>query len=112
MLVHLMDNTDRHNKEESLLDTPEEKSGEGSVRAVERALDILLAFNTGDHELTAGELLKRVDLSRPTLYRLLRTLEHKGFVRSSGDPQRFSLGASVAHLAHVWSSSMDVAAVA
>lgn len=89
----------------------EEKSSEG-VRAVERALDILMAFTSGDHELTAGELLKRVDLSRPTLYRLLRTLENKGFVVSSGDPQRFSLGASVAQLAHVWSNSMDVAAVA
>ncbi len=89
----------------------EEKAGDG-VRAVERALDVLMAFSSGDHELSAGELLKRVDLSRPTLYRLLRTLENKGFVTSSGDPQRFSLGASVAQLAHVWSTSMDVAEVA
>ncbi len=89
----------------------EEKSGEG-VRAVERALDILLAFGPGDQALTAGELLKRVDLSRPTLYRLLRTLENKGFIISSGEPQRFALGASVAQLAHVWSTGLDVAALA
>ena len=89
----------------------EEKSGEG-VRAVERALDILTAFTPGDRELTAGELLKRVDLSRPTLYRLLRTLENKGFIVSSGDPQRFALGASVAQLAHVWGAGLDIAAVA
>ena len=89
----------------------EEKSGEG-VRAVERALDILMAFTPGDRELTAGELLKRVDLSRPTLYRLLRTLENKGFIASSGDPQRFALGASVAQLAHVWGLGLDIAAVA
>jgi len=89
----------------------EERSGEG-VRAVERALDILMAFTPGDRELTAGELLKRVDLSRPTLYRLLRTLENKGFIVSSGDPQRFSLGASVAQLAHVWGVGLDIAAAA
>lgn len=90
---------------------PTEKLGE-SVRAVDRALEILMAFTATDHQLTAGELLKRVDLSRPTLYRLLRTLEHSGFIVSSGDPQRFELGPSVAHLAHVWSSSLDIATLA
>ncbi|WP_295852999.1 IclR family transcriptional regulator [uncultured Xylophilus sp.] len=88
-----------------------EKMGD-SVRAVDRALEILLAFTVNDQRLTASELLKRVDLSRPTLYRLLKALEHNGFVVSSGDPQRFELGPSVAHLAHVWSSSLDVATVA
>lgn len=91
--------------------TEQEKLNE-NVRAVDRALDILMAFNAGDRELTAGDLLKRVDLSRPTLYRLLRTLEHKGFIASSGEPQRFQLGPSVAHLAHVWSSHMDVVSIA
>lgn len=88
-----------------------EKLGEG-VRAVDRALDILMAFTANDHQLTAGELARRVDLSRPTLYRLLRTLEHKGFVVSSGEPQRFELGPSVAHLAHVWGAGLDIATVA
>jgi IclR family acetate operon transcriptional repressor len=88
-----------------------EKLGD-SVRAVDRALEILMAFTAADHQLTASELLKRVDLSRPTLYRLLRTLENSGFIVSSGDPQKFELGPSVAHLSHVWSSSLDLANVA
>ncbi|MFD0878750.1 IclR family transcriptional regulator [Variovorax dokdonensis] len=71
-----------------------------------------MAFSPGDRELTASDLLKRVNLSRPTLYRLLRTLENKGFILSSGDPQRFALGASVAQLAHVWGMGLDIAAVA
>ena len=66
-------------------------SGDG-VRAVERALDILKAFSVNEHELSAAQLLERVPLSRPTLYRLLQTLVHSGFVVSSGDPQRFRLG--------------------
>jgi IclR family acetate operon transcriptional repressor len=83
-----------------------------SVRAVDRALEILLAFTPTDNELSAGELLKRVDLSRPTLYRLLYTLEQSGFVLSVGDPQRFRLGPAVARLAHVWTSTQDIGALA
>jgi len=93
-------------------DNEKTQAGEGAVRAVGRALEILLAFGPQDGELTVGELLKRVDLSRPTLYRLLHTLEQSGFLVSSGEPQRFRLGPAVAHLAHVWSASHDLAAVA
>lgn len=85
-----------------------DKSNDG-VRAVDRALDILMAFRAGDLHLSASELLKRVDLSRPTLYRLLRTLEQRGFIVSVGEPQRFQLGPSVAHLAHMWTSGLDLA---
>lgn len=83
-----------------------------NVRAVGRALEILLAFTAQDFELTPGELLKRVDLSRPTLYRLLYTLEENGFLVSVGEPQRFRLGPSVAKLAHVWTASLDLSQIA
>lgn len=96
----------------SALESGQEKSGDGGVRAVDRALDILLAFKAGDHQLSASDLLKRVGLTRPTLYRLLHTLENKGFLVSTGDPQRFALGPSVAQLAHVWTSSLDIATIA
>lgn len=90
--------------------TTAEKSD--GVRAVGRALEILSAFTSQDFELTPGELLKRVDLSRPTLYRLLYTLEEHGFVVSSGEPQRFRLGPAVAQLAHVWTASLDLSQIA
>ncbi|TBR71274.1 MAG: IclR family transcriptional regulator [Nevskiaceae bacterium] len=89
-----------------------EKAGDGGVRSVERALDILLAFDDSDRGLTVGELLKRVDLSRPTLYRLLYTLEQNGFVLAEGEPQRFRLGPSVGRLAWAWSASLDLAQLA
>ncbi|MDR5762919.1 IclR family transcriptional regulator [Caballeronia sp. LZ035] len=90
----------------------EEKKAHESVRAVERALEILLAFRPGDKSLTVAELLTRVNLSRPTLYRLLNTLEQAGFLASSGEPQRFHLGSSVAQLAHVWLSDQRIAELA
>ncbi len=83
-----------------------------NVRAVGRALEILLAFTSQDFELSPGELLKRVDLSRPTLYRLLYTLEEHGFLVSAGEPQRFRLGPAVARLAHVWTASLDLSQIA
>lgn len=83
-----------------------------SVRAVGRALEILLAFTPQDFELSAAQLLTRVDLSRPTLYRLLYSLEEHGFIQSVGEPQRFRLGPSIAKLAHVWTSSLDISVVA
>ena len=94
---------------------PDEKptpvAGE-SVRAVERALDVLAAFGPAHHDLLVADLVKIVGLSRPTLYRLLHTLEKKGFVTSSGEPQRFRLGPAVAKLAHVWSATLDLSALA
>jgi DNA-binding IclR family transcriptional regulator len=89
----------------------EEKNAD-SVRAVDRALDILLAFEPGDRHLGASDLLKRVPLSRPTLYRLLHTLEQRGFVVASGEPQRFALGPAVAQLAHVWTAGLDLPGLA
>lgn len=88
------------------------KSGQNSVRAVDRALEILLAFTAGDHELAVSDLLQRVDLSRPTLYRLLDTLEQNRFLMSTGDPKRFRLGPAVAQLAHAWNAGLNVAAIA
>ena len=89
---------------------PEERPD--GVRAVGRALEILLAFTPQDVELSVADLLRRVELSRPTLYRLLYTLEENGFLVSIGEPQRFRLGPAVARLAQVWAAGLDVSAVA
>jgi DNA-binding IclR family transcriptional regulator len=100
--------TRRSRKEISM----EERKPHENVRAVERALEILQAFRPGDKELTVAELLTRVDLSRPTLYRLLNTLEQNGFLSSSGEPQRFRLGSAVAQLAHTWMANNTIAQIA
>lgn len=82
------------------------------MRAVGRALTILKSYTAIDRSLTAAELAGRVDLSLPTLYRLLYTLEESGFIVSSGEPQRFQLGPAVGELAHAWSGSLDMAQLA
>jgi IclR family acetate operon transcriptional repressor len=79
----------------------------GNVRAVERAVAILEAFSAKP-AMSVLEIQKAVGLSRPTLYRILETLASKGFIRSHGTPQRFSLDYAVGKLAQSWSSGLDV----
>jgi DNA-binding IclR family transcriptional regulator len=82
------------------------------VRAVERAIDVLLCFDHGTPTLGITDFQKRLGLSRPTLYRLLHTLERKGFVRSFGSPHRFELDHRVASLADAWLARSDAATIA
>ena len=73
-----------------------------TVRSIERALDVLVCFDNETPEQTVTDLQKRTGLSRPTLYRILCTLEGKGMIRSSGAPQKFSLGHEASRLAASW----------
>ncbi len=90
----------------------EHNKGVGNVRAVERALDILKAFNAKNYSMSASELMHKVNLSRPTLYRLLKTLENNDFISSSSEPLKFRLGPAVAQMAHAWSSAIDLKEIA
>jgi IclR family transcriptional regulator, acetate operon repressor len=93
-----------------------EKTSSDSVRAVDRALAILSAFTAQDKNLTAGELLSRVNLSRPTLYRLLHSLEHSGHIVSAtpgdGQVQRFRLGPAIGGIAKAWAATQDITVIA
>lgn len=84
------------------------ESGPKTIRAVERAIDVLRCFGPATPTLSVTDLQRRLGLSRPTLYRLLHTLEIKGMVRSWGEPQRFELDAGVVELAGSWLGKSDV----
>lgn len=51
-----------------------------SIRAVDRALDILLCFSRKTPELTMTQIADRVGMNKSTVHRLLATLEKKRFV--------------------------------
>lgn len=51
-----------------------------SIRAVERALDVLMCFTNQTPELTMTQISELVGLNKSTVHRLLTTLEGKRFV--------------------------------
>lgn len=62
-----------------------------TVRAVERALDILLCF-TDAAELSLTEISGRAGLHKSTVHRLLASLEVKGFVLRDPSSDKYRLG--------------------
>lgn len=62
-----------------------------TVRAVERALDILLCF-TQASDLSLTEIAAKINLHKSTVHRLLTTLEEKGFLQRNEATDKYQLG--------------------
>jgi DNA-binding IclR family transcriptional regulator len=63
-----------------------------SVRAVDRALDILLCFSQEQPTLSLTQLAEQIALSKSTVHRLLTTLETKRFVSRDKATGAYHLG--------------------
>lgn len=81
-----------------------------TVRAVERALEVLLCFASG-REWGLTEIAGRVGLHKSTVHRLLATLEDKGFVTRDIATEKYRLGLSVLELSANLSRSDDPSVV-
>lgn len=67
--------------------TSQPRQSEG-VRAFKRGLDVLREVNRSGG-IRAGDVARALDLPRPTVYRLLETLEELGYVARSASDDRF-----------------------
>jgi DNA-binding IclR family transcriptional regulator len=65
-----------------------------SIRAIERAMRILMGFTTTDKELTIAALAAEAGVPRSTAFRILATLEATGFVERGSIADTFRLGPS------------------
>jgi len=63
-----------------------------SVRAVDRALDLLLCFSQDEPELSLTRLAEQVSVPKSTAHRLLMTLENKRFVIRNKSTGMYQLG--------------------
>lgn len=70
-----------------------------TIRSVDRAIDVLLAFTVEHPELTLGDISERVSLSKPTTFRLLSSLRTRGFIIQEQRSGKYSLGFGVLKLA-------------
>jgi IclR family transcriptional regulator, KDG regulon repressor len=63
-----------------------------SVRAVERAIDVLLCFDHEERGLTLTQIAGRVKMSKSTVHRLLATLESRRFIQRDKATGQYCLG--------------------
>ncbi|HZG55186.1 IclR family transcriptional regulator [Paenibacillus sp.] len=82
------------------------EDGKLTVRAVERALDILLVF-TEHSSLGMTEIAEKVGLHKSTVHRLLASLEGKGFLVRDAATEKYSLGFRVWELSAQLSGQSD-----
>lgn len=61
------------------------------VEAAAKALDVLESFNGFDEELTTSEIVRRVGLTYCSAFRLLYTLEKRGYVMRTEGAKRYRL---------------------
>lgn len=81
------------------------ESADGTIRAADRALKILLAFDADGAALSLTEVARRSDLNKSTALRLLSTLEARRFVVRL-DSGNYQLGSTVLRLGNVFRASL------
>ena len=85
-------------------------SDQYGIRVVERAAVVLRTLADGDGPRALPVVADAAGLSRPTTFRLLRTLEGLGYVR--GADGRYSLGLGILELAQALTRQLHVVALA
>lgn len=82
------------------------------LKTVDRALRVLLQFDEEHPEWSSGELAQSLGLHRSIVYRILSTLQRRGFVTQIGDRGRFRLGNKLVELGNVVLASNDLRQIA
>jgi IclR family pca regulon transcriptional regulator len=80
------------------------------VQSLERGLSVILAFSDNHPRLTFGRLSELTGLSRPTVRRLVLTLERLGYVRA--ESRAFELTPHVLALGYAFTSSLNLTELA
>ncbi len=62
------------------------------IQSVSHALDILESFTKTEDELGVTELSKRLSLHKNNVFRLLATLEHRGYIEQNKQTENYRLG--------------------
>ncbi len=78
------------------------------IRSLSNGLEILIFLNKRD-SASAGELSKKLDIPRATVYRILSTLDEKGFVYKHPDDHRYHMTPKVKALSDGYSDDDQLA---
>jgi DNA-binding IclR family transcriptional regulator len=83
-----------------------------SVRAVERAIDILNVLKTRGQGVGISEISQELDLAKSTVHRLLVALTKKGVVHQDQETGRYSFGYRILEMAYAASQHWDIISLA
>lgn len=82
------------------------------VPGLERGLDLLELLSADRQPATVADLTRRLNLPRSSVFRLLHTLEDKGYLQVDPTGKTFVLGARVLQLGYQFLASRDVVQLA
>ena len=89
------------------------KDEQYGIRAVERAVAVLGAIGAADRARTLTEIAADAELSVPTTFRFLRSLQATGLVMAQpGGDGRYTLGVRILDLAHALMRQLDLVGIA
>jgi DNA-binding IclR family transcriptional regulator len=78
------------------------------IQSVSRALDILEAFTASEGELGVTELSRRLKLHKNNVFRLLATLETRGYVEQDKESGNYRLGMKTFEVASVFTHHLGL----
>jgi DNA-binding IclR family transcriptional regulator len=86
----------------------EQQTASGSVQSVWRALDLLEVFPRHGPELGLTQIANLLQLNKATAYRLLATLEERGYVERAVESRKYRLGVRAFELGFYFQSQLEV----
>lgn len=81
------------------------------VQAIERAFAVLETFSYKDRELGITEIGRMINLPKPTVSRLVATMEGLGYLRKNEDTKRYLLGSKILTLGSIAKTSYDIVSI-
>jgi DNA-binding IclR family transcriptional regulator len=84
-------------------------------QSIINALKLLDFFSEDQPEFSLGEIYRKTNMSKPTVYRLLSSLEYCGFlikVKRSEQDVRYKLGLKLLELGHIVSEQLELRKIA
>ena len=84
------------------------RNAQQGVQSVERALQILTAFESDGRDLAVGQLADRLSVHKSTASRLAATLAAHGFLERAPNGDAFRLGSRLARLGLVAAGAEDI----
>ncbi len=72
------------------------------IQSVSHALDILESFTKSEDELGVTDLSKRLGLHKNNVFRLLATLEHRGYIEQNRETENYRLGPKTLQLGSIF----------